>query len=43
MLEWLLDQGLGAAYTVLLALSITAVKWTLIGVLFFIAWWEKIR
>jgi len=43
ILTWLLEQGIGAAYTVILALSIGVTKWILIGVLFFIAWWEKIR
>lgn len=42
-LAWLLDQGVGAAYTVLLALTVGTVKWALIGILFFIAWWESVR
>jgi ABC-type phosphate transport system auxiliary subunit len=43
MLAWLLDQGVGSAYTVLLALSVGLTKWAIIGILFLIAWWERIR
>ena len=42
-LEWLIEQGVGAAYTVMLALTVGAFKWALIGILFFIAWWERVR
>jgi hypothetical protein len=43
ILEWLLDQGVGPAYTVLFALVLALFKWSLIGMLFLIAWWEHIR
>jgi hypothetical protein len=43
MLAWLLKQGVGSAYTVILSLSIGLTKWLIIGILFFIAWWERVR
>lgn len=42
-LAWLLEQGVGAAYTVLLSMSIAITKWLIIAVLFAAAWWERIR
>jgi len=42
-LQWLLSHGVGAAYSVILMLTVGIVKWTLIGILFFIAWIEHVR
>lgn len=43
IIAWLFSYGIGVAYTLLLSLSISITKWIIIGLLFFIAWWEKIR
>lgn len=43
LLEWLLEHGVVAAYTVIFALTVGISKWILILVLSAIAWWEKIR
>lgn len=39
----MMDYGIGGMYTLLLSLSITLSKWIIIGILFFIAWWESVR
>ena len=42
-IDWLLTQGVGSVYTIILSLSIGITKWLIIGILFFIAWWERVR
>jgi hypothetical protein len=43
LLQWVLDQGVGGAYTIILSLSIGLTKWLIIAILFLIAWWERVR
>jgi hypothetical protein len=42
-IDWCLAQGAGSIYTIILSLTIGITKWLIIGILFFIAWWERIR
>jgi hypothetical protein len=43
LFERLMEYGVGPVYTILLSLSIGITKWLIIGILFFIAWWERVR